>query len=582
MGPGTLSRRRGHLNRFWRVLITVLNLLCAAGKILARSALAGRGGASESWERGAERVPGKRADSVDLRVTARRWWPAGFALAFVATGLALSLRHAPLGDLGVEADFFAELAPAAEAVAAGHLDVANYPFKGPLYSLVLAPVHAALAPLGLDWYRSAVVLSLLASALTLLLVHRLSRRLAGERAAVVVVVLTAFTKIFFIHAHKAATDPLFMFLVVAAVTVLLCSAPRKTTWLATGALAGLAWLVRDIGVVVGAWATLVLLLVDPDHQARRRRLLAALCVWGGFALVAAPWLAVTRHQSGRWLASHNLQNIVDEFYVGARVAEVPVGGFASLGALVAHDPAYFAGHFLANLPRHFVADLNEVPGLTYGGLALAGMAVLVWRRPDRRQVAFLLLGFLMFLALGAVFHRPRFALPMVPAWALVTALALERLPRFRVRAALAVVACVVALHIGHIHRSIVFYDRQQPRHLATAIAAAPTWAAAAIAEKAGEVPGRRPVLMARKAHLAYYAHLAYVAYPIQAVDPPDLVARARARGADFLVVGEIERQLLPDRTALDHLEELPGVEVAWRDPQTTVYRLRPVRVATGS
>ena len=46
---------------------------------------------------------------MDLRVTARRWWPAGFALAFVATGLALSLRHAPLGDLGVEADFFAEL-----------------------------------------------------------------------------------------------------------------------------------------------------------------------------------------------------------------------------------------------------------------------------------------------------------------------------------------------------------------------------------------------------------------------------------------------------------------------------------------
>jgi hypothetical protein len=400
--------------------------------------------------------------------------------------------------------------------------------------------------------------------------------------AAVVVVLTAFTKVFFIHAHKAASDPLFMLLVVAAVTVLLCGAPRRRTWLATGALAGLAWLVRDIGVVVGAWATLVLLLVDPDHQARRRRLLAALCVWGGFALVAAPWLAVTHHQSGRWLASHNLQNIVDEFYAGARVAEVPVGGFASLGALVAHDPAYFAGHFLANLPRHFVADLNEVPGLTYGGLALAGMAVLVWRRPDRRQVAFLLLGFLMFLALGAVFHRPRFALPMVPAWALVTALALERLPRLRARAALAVVACVVALHIGHIHRSIVFYDRQQPRHLATAIAAAPTWAAAAIAEKAGEAPGKRPVLMARKAHLAYYAHLAYVAYPIQAVDPPDLVARARARGADFLVVGEIERQLLPDRTALDHLEELPGVEVAWRDPQTTVYRLRPVRVATGS
>lgn len=512
----------------------------------------------------------------------RRWWPACFALAYIATGLALSLRHAPLGDLGVEADFFAELAPAGEAVAAGRLDVANYPFKGPLYSLVLAPVHAALAPLGIDWYRSAVVLSLVASALTLLLVHRLSRRLAGDRVAAVVVVLTAFTKVFFIHAHKAASDPLFTCLVLAAATVLLCAAPRRATWLAAGAVAGLAWLVRDIGVVVGAWATLVLLVVDPDRQPRRRRLLAALCVWAGFAAVAAPWLAVTRHQTGSWLASHNLQNIVDEFYGGSRAAEVPAGGFGSLGALVAHDPVHFAGHFLANLPRHFVADLNEVPGLTYGSLALAGLAVLAWRRPDRRQLAFLLLGAVMFLALGAVFHRPRFALPMVPAWALVTALGLERLPRFRAGFALAVVACVVALHVGHIHRSIIFYDRQQPRHLATAIAAAPTWAAAAIAEKAAEAPGRRPVLMARKGHLAHYARLAYVPYPNQASDQADLVARARARGADFLVVGEIERQMLPDRAALDHLEDLPGVEVAWRDPQTIVYRLLPVRVAAGS
>ena len=513
---------------------------------------------------------------MDKGALARRWWPAIFALVFVAVGLALSLRHSPWGDLGVEADFFAELAPATQAVAAGHLDVADYPFKGPLYALVLAPVHAALAPLGSDWYRAAVILSLVASAGTLLLVHRLARRLAGPRVAAVTLVLTAFTKVFFIHAHKAASDPLFMLLVTAAATLLLCGPPRRSTWVSVGALSGLAWLTRDIGIVVAAWAAVVLLLVDPDHQARRRRLLAAACVWAGFAAVAAPWLAVTHHQSGRWLASRNLQNIVDEFYGGARAVEVPAEGFRSLGALVAHDPVYFAGHFLANLPRHFVADLNEVPGLTYGGVALAALAVLAWRRPDRRQVAYLLLGVLMFLALGAVFHRPRFALPMVPAWALVTALALERLPRLRTQAACVVVALVVALHTGHIHQSILVYDRQQPRHLAAAIAAAPAWTADALRES----PGRRPVLMARKGHLAHYAHLAYAPYPSQASDPPDLVAKARARGADFLVVGAIERQMFSDGSMCDHLDGLAGVAVAWRDAQTIVYRLR--RLPAGS
>lgn len=511
---------------------------------------------------------------MDKGAIARRWWPVVFVTAYAAAGLALSLRYAPLGDLGVEADFFAELAPAAQAVASGHVDVANYPYKGPLYSLALAPVHAALGPLGVGWYRSAVVLSLLCAALTLLVVHSLARRLAGERAAALVVVLTAFTKVFFIHAQKAASDPLFTLLVMGAAAVLLGRAPGRAPGraglLAVGVLAGLAWLTRDIGVVVAAWATLVLLAVDPDRMPRRRRLQAALWLWLGFAVAALPWLVVTRVQAHRWLASRNLQNIVDEFYGGARAAEVPAGGFASLGALAAHDPAYFAGHYLANLPRHFMADVNEVPGLTYGIAALAGVAVLAWRRPDRRQVAFLLLGVVMFLALGVIFHRPRFALPMVPAWALVTALALERLPRLRAPAACVVGALVVVLHTGHIRQSIAFYDRQQPRHLAAAIAAAPVWTAGASAES----PGRLPVLMARKGHLAHYAKLAYAPYPGQAVDPADLVAKARARGADFLAVGEIERQLLPEPGMLDHLEALPGVEVAWRDPQTIVYRLR--------
>ena len=513
-----------------------------------------------------------------LNGTARRWWPVAFVVAYAGLGLALSLRYAPLGDLGVEADFFAELAPAAQAVAAGRLDVANYPFKGPLYSLALAPVHALLAPLGVGWYRAAVVLSLVCAALTLLVVHRLARRLAGARTAAVVLVLTASTKVFFIHAQKAASDPLFTLLVLGAAALLLGRAPGRAACLAAGAVAGLSWLARDVGVVVAAWATLVLLAVDPDRLPRRRRLEAVALLWGGFALVAGPWLAVTRVQAGRWLASRNLQNIVDEFYGGARAAEVPAGGFGSLGALVAHDPAHFAGHYLANLPRHFAADLNEVTGLTYGALALVGLGVLAWRRPDRRQVAFLLLGVVMFLALGALFHRPRFALPMVPAWALVTALALERLPRWRAPACLAVAGLVVALHAGHIHRSIVFYDRQQPRHLEAAIAAAPAWTAGAVAGH----PGRPLVLMARKGHLAHYAHLAYAPYPSQAADPPDLVARARARGADFLVVGEIERQLLPDRAMLDHLEALPGVAVAWRDPLTIVYRLLPPGDPAGS
>lgn len=507
-----------------------------------------------------------------LRLTVPAWWPALFVLLFAAVGLGVSLRTSPLGDLGVEADFFAELAPAAQELAAGRFAVANHPFKGPLHAFVLVPVHAALEPLGVNWYRAAVVVSLAAAALGLLVIHRLTRRLAGVRAAVVVLILTAAIKVYFIHAHKASTDQLFVLLVMSAVAVLLTGPPRPATWALCGAAAGLAWLTRDHGIVVPVWAAAVLLLVDPDRLPWRRRALAAACVWAGFALVAAPWVIATRQQTGRWVASGNLQNIVDEFYAGAAAARIPADGFRTLGQMVSHDPLHFASHYLANLPRHLVQDLNQITGLTMGALALVALATLIWRRPDRRQTAFLLLGGMMFLALGAVFYRPRFSLVLVPVWALVLALGVERLPRWRTPVAVAVVALGLLLHAGHSRRAVAFYDRQQPRHLLAAIAGASTWSPAAEG-------GDQPVLMARKAHLAHYAHLAFVPYPQAAADPSALVDRARARGVRYLVVGVLERQMLPYAAQLGRLERLEGVEVAWRDRDTVIYRLRPL--ATG-
>ena len=152
---------------------------------------------------------------------------------------------------------------------------------------------------------------------------------------------------------------------------------------------------------------------------------------------------------------------------------------------------------------------------------------------------------------------------------MVLALGVERLPRWRTPGAVAVIVVFVTLHTGHIVRAVRFYDRQQPRHLLAAIAAAPVWART----DAAAAGGPPAVLMARKAHLAHYAGLRFVPYPAMANSPQDLIDRARARGAVFLVVGTIERQDLPEPTRLDHLDLVPGVRVAWRDAQTIIYRL---------
>ena len=130
-------------------------------------------------------------------------FPVAWGMIYFACGLFVSLRFSPLGDLGVESDFFAELAPAAQRLAAGEFSVANYPFKGPVYSFVLVVVHGLGSLFGLGWYRSAVVLNLICAVISLAVLYRLVLRLAGRPAALCTALLTGVVYEFFIQAHKA-------------------------------------------------------------------------------------------------------------------------------------------------------------------------------------------------------------------------------------------------------------------------------------------------------------------------------------------------------------------------------------------
>ena len=64
-----------------------------------------------------------------------RLFPWLYALAYAAVAFFVHARFFPIGDIGTESDFYAELAPAARAMVAGEFSVLNHPYKGPLYPL---------------------------------------------------------------------------------------------------------------------------------------------------------------------------------------------------------------------------------------------------------------------------------------------------------------------------------------------------------------------------------------------------------------------------------------------------------------
>lgn len=504
---------------------------------------------------------------------------AVLAAAYAVTAFAVHVRWFPIGDLGVESDFYAELAVSAQRLAAGDFAVANYPFKGPLHSIALVAVHAVAGAFGADWYRAAVLLNALAALGVVVVTYRLLRRLFGMAVAAPTTLALALTYEVFLHAHKASSDMLFLLLQTAATAALIGARGRRGL-LGAGALAGLAFLTRYSGAVLAPAGLALAAWLPTGPTGMAARLRRAGLFLAGFLVVAAPWLALNLAGTGRLLDTGNLTNVVQDFYGGDRRAEIPAGGFRSLRHVVAHDPAHFATRLLANVPRHLAQDMTELVGkrswplVALGALGLLAAARFgrdhAWarrRRLDRGQAAYLGVALLTFLSLCLVFHRARFSLPLAAPYYVLGygfLLGLRGRPgRREAVAAAAVALAVTALQVGAIVRGERFYLERLPREV---LAQAP--AVRAAAQRTGAA-----TLMARKPHLAHYAGLEYRAYPGDPGTLPEFLAEARRRGADLIAVGPWELEAFAGAVYLPGLDRAAGVTRAGEAGTTVLFRL---------
>ena len=481
-------------------------------------------------------------------------------------------RWFPIGDLGVESDFYAEMAVSAQRLAGGHFAVADYPFKGPLTAIALVAVHGLVGLLGADWYRSAVLLNALCAAGTLVVLFGLQDRLFGRALAVVTTLALALTYEFFLHAHKASSDLLYLLLFVATASAVIGAEGRQRL-LGAGVLAGLAFLTRYSGAVLVAAAVLVEMIplrtvVGVSLRERAGRTGVFLV---GFLVVCLPWFTVSLVETGRPLQSGNLTNVVQEFYGGEQAAEMPAGGFASLREVVMHDPGAFLKRFAGNGPRHLAMDMVQVVGRRVWWLVAAGALVLLaaasWRgrgswaesrRPTPEQWAWFVFAACSFLAMMLVFHRPRFSLPLVPIYFSVGYGALFGFRRAlgvgtsrRLMSVAAVIVIAVSVQqIAFIIDGERFYYARRPLEVLRE---------ASMVHDAAQRLGAHTML-ARKPHLAHYAGLEHRRYAAAVNDWDTFFAGICGQGIDLILVGEREREAFPEAEFLTHLDLAAGVE----------------------
>lgn len=504
------------------------------------------------------------------RPSAALFWrvaPWCIVVVHAACGLTVSLLWFPLGDIGVESDFFGELGPAAQAIARGEISVHNHPYKGPLHGVVLTAVHGLLQPLGVGWYRAAVVVSLLSTAAALLLVGRLVSAVAGRRAGLAALLLTGSVYEVFVQSHKASSDPLFLLLVLVTVAVLFDpDRAGARRWLAAGLVAAAAMLTRYIGAVLLVWLLWQAISAGGARAVRWRRAGLAL---GGWLLVVGPWLGLSLAETGSPLHSRNLENVARAF--APVLGEDAAWSATSLPALVALDPARVLVHYALRVVDTVRLDATHLLGWPLAVIALLGAL----RLRDPRAGRWLLAGGLYVLAAAWVFYLPRFSLPLVPLYALLAAVALHApvrpgAPRWARglawRGGLPAWLVVVGLMAFHGQQSVQavrYYAQEQPLHLAGAIEH--------LGRQAAAWPGpSRPSLMARTPHAAFQAGCDHRPYPRRRLDAAAFLAHARIQGADLILVGPSERRLAPDLAFLDDLAGYAGLSTVHDDGVNTV------------
>ena len=524
-------------------------------------------------------------------------WLLAYGVVYVAVGMAIHVAGYPIGNVGVESDFYAEMAPAAREISEGHFSLDLFPYKGPLYALLLVPVQAVAG----DWYRSGVVLNLACAAISILLGFLMVRRVSNERVAGFAVVLASLTYPFFIDAHKATSDHLCLLLLVAS-SVCLFRSDRGRHWVPlAGFLAGLAFLTRYNAAFFVAGSFAFLLWVSP-HSSRVRSRLGSLGLFAaGWGLVALPWIIWFLVETGAGPWARNVHNVKLAF--PDLVAHLPAGETApSIGNLIMQDPLGFLIAYTQNLAGHLWKDLRHLIRPLGATFVIAGALRYAFYKPTRFQIGLILLTLAHGAGLGLVFYLPRFStFGLFVLYAIAGCLVLgnpsAELTSWgrRVKAWLGSrqgSLFEAARHLGNpgsagrrIAGSLILvllvaynahavfllertYWRDRPLYLMRA------------AEVLRGSRSARPVstalppkLMARKPHLAFLAEMDYQRFPDEVASLNALLAAMRTGQVGYLLFSQGARRDFPQLRYLAFLRSIPGLKTILACSEYTLFSL---------
>lgn len=346
----------------------------------------------------------------------RRFFRDPLNVVALAAGMvwsATAVGGRPIGDYGVETDFYGDVVPKAREWVIGHPVPSG--FRGPFYYITIGFLGTALQ----DFFLAAKLLSVVSAAVGLRLAGALLRRLWDPMVGVCGALFLAANVHVVWFSIRACTDMVFWLLFVATLYLLLADERRTARrWAGAGVLAGLAWLTRYNGLALLPSAVLVAAFTQRPVRRGARNLLAFAGTW---ALVAAPWALYLWRVKGDPLWNTNFQNVATEVFAQDPNTAVQgklwsFVGFESMREVWAVAPSRLVHTMTGNIVGHLRLDVRELVGPVWAAAAVIGVYAgrHGWREP--RRLAFAACGVMTYLALLPVFYNPRFMIPLLLWW----------------------------------------------------------------------------------------------------------------------------------------------------------------------
>lgn len=501
-----------------------------------------------------------------------RYASVSVAAVYFVVMVWVALKYHIVGDYGVETDFYWSYVPQARHILEGSLPIED--FHGPLYPIVLAAMSLVTS----DLFHAGVVLSTLSASVVLWGVYETVRRLVRSDVAIMASLLVAVNPTFVQYSYTAGTDMFFFALAMTATWLLLKDGERRWSAVMLSAVVfGLAYLTRYNGIFAWVGVPAAILLADPHGHSWKERARTAGAFAGMFLATITPWGLYALIEKGSFFYNRNYLNIAYEMFGRGKVGwdaywYGAAREYHSLTQVIFSDPAAFASSVAGNIVDHLTRDLGQLVGWPTGVLAVVGAFLLFRERPERRWLAYLIIGASFFTLLLLVFYGERFSMYLLPLYVVLAlrTLTWPALAAWRLWGSVQIggVAAIV-LVLWQFAESKAFNGEQIDSGPAEVVQVG-RWF-----EANQPRPDPGTIVVARKPHIAYYLGMTLEMFP-PVTTQEELFDVLRRVNASYLYYSPMEAGLRPQfQYLLDPARAPSGLRplVSTAVPPAVLYRV---------